>query len=189
MTNGARKGKRPCGQCGTEASLHGRGLCRKCYFKEHNQRPEVKRRKLLWQKAYYAKHRDAIRAAARLRPQPKPSPEKLRQYRRNARHKKRFGGNRGAVLARDNYRCQVCGAAKNLVVHHQDGANYRKNTGTVDNSMNNLITLCSRCHTSLHSKAYAEAFGDGFGRSRTWRRWNRDYVSKVIVPVFISRKV
>lgn len=51
------------------------------------------------------------------------------------------------VFERDNYRCQMCG--KNLknhmpICHHLDP--------TIDdvNDLDNLVTLCNRCHLKLH---------------------------------------
>ena len=42
-------------------------------------------------------------------------------------------------------RCSICGSTDNLIVHHID--KNREN-----NDVSNLITLCSKCHTRLHSK-------------------------------------
>ena len=48
-----------------------------------------------------------------------------------------------AILRRDNYRCQKCGAAVDLVVHHRDGDDR-------NNRDSNLACLCNPCHLSLH---------------------------------------
>lgn len=45
------------------------------------------------------------------------------------------------ILDRDEHKCQKCGAAKKVLVHHIDGDNNRDR---------NLITLCQRCHLELH---------------------------------------
>ena len=50
------------------------------------------------------------------------------------------------VLRRDGWRCQSCGSMKNLEVHHQQ---YRSHSG--EDTENNLVTLCSKCHRSHHS--------------------------------------
>ena len=50
------------------------------------------------------------------------------------------------VLARDNWRCQVCGSRNNLQVHHQQ---LRSQQGSDEDF--NLITLCAECHAQLHS--------------------------------------
>ena len=49
------------------------------------------------------------------------------------------------VLQRDGWRCQSCGSLKNLQVHHK---RFRSQLG--DDSEENLVTLCSACHTHLH---------------------------------------
>jgi 5-methylcytosine-specific restriction endonuclease McrA len=52
---------------------------------------------------------------------------------------------RQKVLRRDGWRCQSCGTMSNLEVHHKA---FRSHAG--DDSEENLITLCVRCHTSIH---------------------------------------
>lgn len=57
-----------------------------------------------------------------------------------------FASRREAVLNRDNYTCQKCGAKNTkLEVHH---IIFRSQGGTDDE--NNLITLCENCHSRLH---------------------------------------
>lgn len=55
------------------------------------------------------------------------------------------------ALERDKYICQDCKSEKtNLVVHHIDES--RKNGRDVmNNSLDNLITLCRNCHGIRHS--------------------------------------
>jgi 5-methylcytosine-specific restriction endonuclease McrA len=52
---------------------------------------------------------------------------------------------RREVLRRDGWRCQSCGAMANLEVHHQQ---FRSHLG--DDSEENLIALCTRCHKAEH---------------------------------------
>ena len=52
---------------------------------------------------------------------------------------------RDQVLRRDGWRCQVCGAMSNLEVHHKQ---FRSRSG--NDSEQNLIALCNRCHANLH---------------------------------------
>lgn len=54
---------------------------------------------------------------------------------------------RTRILARDNYRCQKCGSAINLRVHH---IRYPECFG--DESDDDLITLCDSCHQEVHRK-------------------------------------
>ena len=52
---------------------------------------------------------------------------------------------RQEVLRRDGWRCQSCGALSNLEVHHRE---LRSQSG--DDAEQNLITLCTRCHSFVH---------------------------------------
>lgn len=54
------------------------------------------------------------------------------------------------VLARDKFRCKLCGAAsdegfRNIVIHHIDGSKD-------NNSLGNLVTLCRKCHPTVHNR-------------------------------------
>ena len=59
----------------------------------------------------------------------------------------RFDGNRSKALERDEYTCTMCGAKKDLVVHHIDCSGQ---TDEPNNDVDNLTTLCRRCHINLH---------------------------------------
>lgn len=52
---------------------------------------------------------------------------------------------RRRILERDGWRCQSCGLRRNLEVHH---IIFRSHSGS--DAEQNLITLCSDCHRSLH---------------------------------------
>ncbi len=52
---------------------------------------------------------------------------------------------RQRVLCRDGWRCQSCGTMSNLEVHHRQ---YRSHSG--NDSEDNLITLCAKCHADIH---------------------------------------
>ncbi len=54
---------------------------------------------------------------------------------------------RQQVLGRDGWRCQWCGAMSNLEVHHME---FRSHSG--EDSEENLITLCTACHASVHRR-------------------------------------
>lgn len=60
---------------------------------------------------------------------------------------RRVVGVRRAVLDRDNWQCQVCGVTgeNRLHLHH---VVYRSQGGKDDES--NLVTVCHRCHRSIH---------------------------------------
>jgi 5-methylcytosine-specific restriction endonuclease McrA len=49
------------------------------------------------------------------------------------------------VLARDGWRCQLCGSPMHLQVHHRQ---LRSHSG--DDTEENLITLCTECHRRIH---------------------------------------
>jgi 5-methylcytosine-specific restriction endonuclease McrA len=56
------------------------------------------------------------------------------------------------TLARDGYKCTDCGIAnevKHLVVHHMDGSR-RFGERRMNNSLDNLVTLCKPCHAKEH---------------------------------------
>ncbi len=52
---------------------------------------------------------------------------------------------RQQVLRRDGWRCQLCGTMSNLEVHHK---RFRSRAG--HDSEENLVTLCTNCHASIH---------------------------------------
>ena len=54
-----------------------------------------------------------------------------------------------AILRRDRWCCQFCGGRMNLQVHHIEA---RSHLGS--DAEENLITLCARCHESLHRRKY-----------------------------------
>ena len=58
-----------------------------------------------------------------------------------------YASRKEAILHRDNYACQCCGAKNTrLEVHH---ITYRSKGGTDDEK--NLITLCKKCHDAVHT--------------------------------------
>jgi len=69
---------------------------------------------------------------------------------------KRYGGFYYKVLERDGFVCKRCGAETKLMVHHiiPYDAN---NDDTI--RIENLVTLCSSCHTSLHNKSKNKVLG------------------------------
>ena len=54
---------------------------------------------------------------------------------------------RQQILRRDGWRCQSCGTMSNLEVHHRE---FRSHSGA--DSEENLITLCTACHTRVHRR-------------------------------------
>jgi len=74
------------------------------------------------------------------------------EYHRRYYDKQRFRGNRILCLTRDGFRCQDCGIVDYddtiLNVHHLNG----KKISRIDHNLENLITLCYRCHSLRHRK-------------------------------------
>jgi len=124
-----------CLECGSiEYEHRGRGICKKCYdkvymplYRERNI-VKIKQQKKIWHE------RDK-----------KENPEKYSKK----RNQQYFSGNRNIVLNRDNYTCQLCGVQGDFVVHHIDG-NSSRNSDNPNNDIDNLITLCKRCHLHVH---------------------------------------
>lgn len=63
------------------------------------------------------------------------------------------------VLTRDSWRCQACGSARNLQIHHIQP---RSKLG--DDSLQNLITLCVDCHKAAHERSHAARASIGLWR-------------------------
>lgn len=65
----------------------------------------------------------------------------------------RFGGQKQNVLDRDDNKCVLCKVSERLVIHHIDGSggSSRKGYININNSLENLITLCYKCHQRTHS--------------------------------------
>lgn len=68
---------------------------------------------------------------------------------KRGRNEPGYASFRRAVLSRDGYKCQMCGATKNLHVHHIKPYSEYKDGRT---DPNNGITLCAKCHRKVHSK-------------------------------------
>ena len=129
-----------CLGCGTiEVKHKGNGLCRRCWHnewvrnhqeqrREHKQREYRKNRKRYQegQKRYADEHK-----------------AELKSYWQQWHRDRNFGGNYEKVLDRDGGKCLLCGSKKSIIVHHVD--ENRQN-----NEMDNLRTLCRKCHPKIH---------------------------------------
>ncbi len=123
--------------CGNE--VRGRAkLCGSCFSKE-----------------YRIKNPKKIKAYNQMRQV--RDKDKISEYQKYQRDKTLFGSNRQKVFERDNFECQGCGMSQEahfvifntqLIIHHKDGCGWRKDM--VNNDIDNLITLCIRCHTKVH---------------------------------------
>jgi 5-methylcytosine-specific restriction endonuclease McrA len=55
------------------------------------------------------------------------------------------------TLKRDNYQCTKCASKNSIIAHHIDES--RKNgLKYANNHLDNLITLCRRCHAEVHGQ-------------------------------------
>ena len=121
-----------CNGCKERKPMHVTGLCRRCYDKKNNSK--IKEQHNIWRKN---------------------NPEKVKI----STDKHRFGGNRQKALERDNFECQECGMIQEksfalfntgLIVHHKDGKG--RDEKNPNNDIENLITVCFRCHQIVHKK-------------------------------------
>jgi len=66
--------------------------------------------------------------------------------------KTRYGRARENVFERDNWQCQVCGSSEpeELEVHHIDEKGQMVSVKEKNNQLENLITVCHRCHFRIH---------------------------------------
>jgi 5-methylcytosine-specific restriction endonuclease McrA len=94
--------------------------------------------------------------------------DKIKAYQDKFRDELRFDGQSEEVFERDNWECQECGMSqeqsiilfnRKLYIHHKDGMG--SGSSNINNDINNLITLCPRCHGRIHRKIYfEERWGD-----------------------------
>jgi 5-methylcytosine-specific restriction endonuclease McrA len=118
-----------CQDCGTTKIKHvSHGRCEKC-VRKFLYNYDLKRKEALKQsnKKWRKSNKDKIKKIAI------KASEKIRE--------KKFGGNRKKVLERDNYKCRICGCKKNDTILNV--TRIEKKDGY---TINNLITLCSKCH-------------------------------------------
>lgn len=118
-----------CTECkSTDSPYMCKGLCKRCYLSRY--RAANKERIAEQKRAWYEENVQGT------------DEQKLR---REERH---YAGMREPVLQRDGYRCLRCGSSASLVVHHRD----RNGRGTAEpnNDIENLETLCRKCHINEH---------------------------------------
>jgi 5-methylcytosine-specific restriction endonuclease McrA len=94
--------------------------------------------------------------------------DKIKAYSDKFRDNLRFDGQSEEVFERDNWQCQECGTSqeqsiilfnRKLYIHHKDGMGSGSNE--INNDIDNLITLCPRCHGRIHREIYfKEKWGD-----------------------------
>ena len=110
-----------------------RNICKKCWSKRSKK----------WVREYREKHGAEVRKKQR---------EHYHKKHPNARYNngETFLKDRKKALERDNYTCQDCGATENLETHHIDGSGSNVPAREMNNDLDNLITLCHKCHMKRH---------------------------------------
>lgn len=163
-----------CSLCGDTEKYYARGLCKRCYSKRfwaenYSGNERIKKMASEKSKRSYEKNKEAIslkRKEKRL-----SEPDKVREYFREAQRRYRlrlkergtddneiylFGGKKKEVYARDKYSCVDCGITQyeytklghgKLHIHHIDGLGFGKPAKEKNNDINNLVTLCNKCHS------------------------------------------
>lgn len=112
-----------CSDCGADGVKNfSRGLCRRCYMTK-----------------YRNENRERCRAYAR---------KWARANGKSQREKLHFDGVRQQALDRDGNQCVRCHSTKSLTVHHKDRSG--RGAEVHNNDLNNLETLCRRCHAAEH---------------------------------------
>lgn len=118
-----------CQDCGTTKIKHvSHGRCEKCVRKFlYNYDLKRKEALKLSNKKWRKSNKDKVKKIAI------KASEKIRE--------KKFGGNRKKALERDGYKCIICGREENDTILNV--TRIEKKDGYI---INNLITLCSKCH-------------------------------------------
>jgi 5-methylcytosine-specific restriction endonuclease McrA len=124
-----------CTSCGIRPSRQDLRTCQYCADRKKTPINKAKA------KEYREKHKDQIRTYCA-----------HNRNRQNAYiHETRYNGNWKKALERDNFQCQICGQTgngKTIHVHHIDG-NGDRYSEHPNHSLDNLITICSKCHSVL----------------------------------------
>lgn len=73
---------------------------------------------------------------------------------------------RWAVLRRDGFRCQKCGKAGRLEVHHVQALE----AGGDPYDLGNLAAICRSCHIGLHRQDNIDRQAALYPQAAAWRR-------------------
>jgi hypothetical protein len=156
-----------CQKCGATDKPHEcRGMCRRCYLQEDDQRKRGR--------AYYYRNIEYIRERGRQQRKnmTKEGKRKLADKMIKYKNATYFGGNWYKVKGRAGYRCEDCGVSEKdylnehgriLAVHHKD-----KNR--LNNTMENLLCLCWECHAQYHKRC---------GEENKWSKLTGEQVKEI----------
>ena len=84
-----------------------------------------------------------------------------------------YCGNKRKALIRDNYTCQLCDKTKdevNIAIHHIDGNGTSKPPKEQNNTLDNLVTLCSKCHTKVEISRRGHPPGRSLKEMGVWSK-------------------
>lgn len=70
--------------------------------------------------------------------------------------------------------CQICGDTKNLHVHHKDRNKH-------NDSLDNLLVVCSQCHSSIHAHGLVMPKGIKWGKCGKRLVYNNNEYKKPII--------
>jgi len=139
--------ERICVVCGTKfMPVQNKQICcsKECVQRNHYEKNKEKRK----QQAKEWRQNNLERVKELDRRKRERNKELYKQISDKHHDETRFGGNRQNALERDGHKCVICGATENLAVHHKDESGQTDNP---NNNLDNLITICSGCHTKLHN--------------------------------------
>jgi len=144
-----------CRVCQAEKRLHGRGLCSACYQRErYRENPERARAN---SRRYEESHREARRAKSLA--YARAHRDVVNERRQRLSESRYYDNMRPLVEARFDGCCADCGAQKGnreghaLHIHHTDGTGISNGGhGDPNNALENLVLLCSSCHTKRHHR-------------------------------------
>jgi len=168
-----------CVECGTtERNFHARGLCVNCYarllrrenpekYREIHRKHNQSEKKKNWLQEYYKtdKYNDMMKKSSkkyreanhdlvleRTHIWKENNKDKIKKYysqeevklQRKKNHlRRKFGENAVIVYERDKELCRKCGGDNKVAIHHIDW-------NDENDSLDNLVCLCSNCHTTVH---------------------------------------
>jgi hypothetical protein len=163
-----------CEVCNVEKEHYAKGKCKSCYSKEfwsknYTDNERIKKMAREKSRKSWLKNKDRL---LKLRREKRiENGDSVREYFREAqkRYRKRlsdigssdrdvylYGGTKRLVYERDNYSCVDCGISQSeylklgcgmLHVHHIDGSGWGKTIKEKNNNIDNLVTLCNKCHS------------------------------------------
>lgn len=140
-----------CNRCGKCPPRPGSPSCLECHDKGHAGylRARAEGRHLV-----YARRAAGVCtgcggpvSAGLYQGRPAATCESCRERKRAQMLARRVRGPRYQAMERDGFRCHLCGSTRELIVHHRNGQG--DTSGAADDRLENLITLCARCHSPL----------------------------------------